>query len=113
MYEAYWKKVGPKCSVMMSGSQSMSYFGDGKTLCWYMDQKLEEEIRRLHKVAGNAVVEGRHVVVGTGSSQLIMAALFAVAETLNLPHPADVVSAAPYYSVIKLNRRFDFCEFLE
>ncbi|XP_057774583.1 tryptophan aminotransferase-related protein 1-like [Salvia miltiorrhiza] len=98
MYESYWEKVGQKCSVTMSGFQSLSYFGNGKTLCWFMEQKLEDEIRKLHKVAGNAVVEGRHIVVGTGSSQLILAALYALADTLNLPNPVDVVSAAPYYS---------------
>ncbi|KAH6809599.1 hypothetical protein C2S51_027382 [Perilla frutescens var. frutescens] len=98
MYESYWKKVGHKCSVTMSGFESLSYFGDAKSVCWFMEKKLEEEIKKLHKVAGNAVVEGRHVVVGTGSSQLILAALYALSDRLNLPHPVDVVSAAPYYS---------------
>lgn len=108
MYESYWKKVGQRCNVTMSGFQSLSYFGDGKTLCWFMEQKLEDEIRKLHKVAGNAVVDGRHVVVGTGSSQLILAALYALADTLNLTNPVDVVSAAPYYSVIFAKFAFDF-----
>lgn len=98
MYESYWKEVGHKCSVTMSGFQSLSYFGDAKTLCWFMEQKLEDEIKKLHKVAGNAVVEGRHIVVGTGSSQLILAALYALSDHLNLPDPIDVVSASPYYS---------------
>lgn len=102
MYECYWKEVGQKCSVTMTGFQSLSYFGDGNTLCWYMERKLEEEIKKLHSVAGNAVVEGRHIVVGTGSSQLIMAALYALSDTLNLPNPVDVVAAAPYYSVLEL-----------
>lgn len=99
MYEEYWKKAGQRCSVTMSGFQSLSYFGDGKTLCWFMEKKLEDEIRKLHKVAGNAVVDGKHIVVGTGSSQLILAALYALAYTLDIPNPVDVISAAPYYSV--------------
>ncbi|XP_047963574.1 L-tryptophan--pyruvate aminotransferase 1-like [Salvia hispanica] len=98
MYEEYWKKAGQRCSVTMSGFQSLSYFGDGKTLCWFMEKKLEDEIRKLHKVAGNAVVDGKHIVVGTGSSQLILAALYALAYTLDIPNPVDVISAAPYYS---------------
>ncbi|KAL0336113.1 UNVERIFIED_CONTAM: Tryptophan aminotransferase-related protein 2 [Sesamum radiatum] len=73
-------------------------FANKKNLCWFLEPKLEEEIKRLHKIVGNAIVENRHIVVGTGSSQLILAALYALSDPLNEPNPISVVSAAPYYS---------------
>ncbi|XP_012847991.1 PREDICTED: tryptophan aminotransferase-related protein 2-like [Erythranthe guttata] len=54
--------------------------------------------RLIYEVVGNAVVENRHVVVGTGSSQLILAAMYALSDPLNDPNPVSVVSASPYYS---------------
>lgn len=98
MFESYWRKMGDKCRVVIEGYESLSYFADVKNLCWYMVSKLEEEIRRLHHTVGNAVVEDHHVVVGTGSSQLIQAALYALSPP-DQPHPNSVVSAVPYYSV--------------
>ncbi|KAG2399198.1 Tryptophan aminotransferase-related protein [Vigna angularis] len=55
------------------------------------------EVVRLHTVVGNAVTEGRHIVVGTGSSQLFLAALYALSPT-DAPEPISVVCASPYYS---------------
>ncbi|KAL0364191.1 UNVERIFIED_CONTAM: Tryptophan aminotransferase-related protein 2 [Sesamum angustifolium] len=99
MYESYWKVVGQKyTSITIPGFQSLSYFANKKNLCWFLEPKLEEEIKRLHKIVGNAIVENRHIVVGTGSSQLILAALYALSDPLNEPNPISVVSAAPYYS---------------
>lgn len=100
MFEAYWEKMRERSAITLAGSDSLSYFSKTKNMCWYLEPKLEEEIRRLHTVVGNAVVEDHYIVVGTGSSQLIQAALYA----LSLPasaadHPITVVCAAPYYSV--------------
>lgn len=99
MYESYWKNVGSKCTVTIPAYQSLSYFANAKNLCWFLEPKLEEEIKMLHNVVGNAVVQDHYIVVGTGSSQLIMAALYALCDSLNEPNPISVVSAAPYYSV--------------
>ena len=63
-----------------------------------MEPEFASEVVRLHKVVGNAVTEGRHIVVGTGSSQLFLAALYALSPP-DAPQPISVVSAAPYYSV--------------
>ncbi|KAH6825303.1 tryptophan aminotransferase related 1 [Perilla frutescens var. hirtella] len=98
MFEAFWKKVGEDLKTTIYGWQSLSYFANGKSCCWFMEPKLEQEIKILHNLVGNAVVEDRHVVVGNGSSQLIQAALYALAEPLNLPNPVSVVSATPFYS---------------
>ncbi|XP_073315934.1 tryptophan aminotransferase-related protein 2-like [Primulina huaijiensis] len=98
MYESYWKNVGSKCTVTIPAYQSLSYFANAKNLCWFLEPTLEEEIKMLHNVVGNAIVQDHYIVVGTGSSQLIQAALYALCDSLNEPNPISVVSAAPYYS---------------
>ncbi|XP_042018868.1 tryptophan aminotransferase-related protein 1-like [Salvia splendens] len=98
MYEAYWKSIGEDFKITISASEALSYFANPKSFCWFMLPKLEQEIRNLHNVVGNAVVEGRHIVVGNGSSQLIQAALYALAEPLDPSSPISVMSAAPFYS---------------
>ncbi|XP_057496839.1 L-tryptophan--pyruvate aminotransferase 1-like [Actinidia eriantha] len=97
LFQPYWSKVGDKCTITISGCQSLSYFANTKNLCWFLEQDLEEEIKRLHRVVGNAAVEDHHVVVGTGSTHLIHAALFALCSP-DRSEPTSVVCAAPYYS---------------
>ncbi|XP_071928296.1 L-tryptophan--pyruvate aminotransferase 1-like [Coffea arabica] len=96
-YETYWSKVGERSTITFTGDQSLSYFANAKNLCWFLEPKLEEEIRRLHHVVGNAKVDDHFIIVGNGSSQLIQAALYAVSPS-DQPQPTSVVSAAPYYS---------------
>ncbi|KAJ1377430.1 Pyridoxal phosphate-dependent transferase, major domain [Sesbania bispinosa] len=97
MYERYWRRMGEKTTIIIPGWQSTSYFSDVTNICWFMEPEFEKEVVRLHRVVGNAVTEGRHVVVGTGSSQLILAALYALSSPES-DEPISVVSAAPYYS---------------
>lgn len=63
-----------------------------------MEPELVSAVTRIHKVVSNAITEGRHIVVGTGSSQLYQAALFALSPP-DASGPMNVVSAAPFYSV--------------
>lgn len=98
MYEKYWKQMGERTTIVIPGWQSMSYFSDVKNLCWFLEPEFGKQVVRLHKVVGNAETDGRHIVVGTGSSQLYLAALFALSPA-NASQPMSVVSAAPYYSV--------------
>lgn len=86
-------------NITIPCNASLSYFADASKMCWFMMPKLEEEIKNLHQVVGNAVIEGRHIVVGTGSSQLIQAALYALTDSLVKSDPISIVAAAPYYSV--------------
>ncbi|XP_015882478.3 tryptophan aminotransferase-related protein 2 isoform X1 [Ziziphus jujuba] len=97
MYEKYWKQMGERTTIVIPGWQSMSYFSDVKNLCWFLEPEFGKQVVRLHKVVGNAETDGRHIVVGTGSSQLYLAALFALSPA-NASQPMSVVSAAPYYS---------------
>ncbi|KAL4397409.1 hypothetical protein HN51_001914 [Arachis hypogaea] len=98
MYERYWRKRGEKTSITIAGWESMSYFSQGENICWFMEPELAEEVVRLHNLVGNAVTQGRHIVVGTGSSQLFLAALYALSPTHHSHQPITIVSALPYYS---------------
>ncbi|XP_019052363.1 PREDICTED: tryptophan aminotransferase-related protein 2 isoform X2 [Nelumbo nucifera] len=97
MFEPYWQKMGDKCTVVISGWQSLSYFSDITNLCWFLEPELVEEIRRLHHLVANAEIEGHYIVVGTGSTQLFQAALYALSSP-DSAEPINVVSAVPYYS---------------
>ncbi|XP_076945425.1 L-tryptophan--pyruvate aminotransferase 1-like [Bidens hawaiensis] len=97
MYETFWKKLGDECTVVIKGYESLSYFSNPKNPCWFLEPKLEDSIKCLHDAVGNAVTEGYSIVVGTGSSQLLQAVLYAVTSH-DQPSQINVVAAAPYYS---------------
>ncbi|KAG5230199.1 tryptophan aminotransferase-related protein [Salix suchowensis] len=78
MYERYWQQTGDKSTILIPGWQSMSYFSDAESLCWFLEPEFAKEIIRLHKMVGNAVTEDRYIVVGTGSTQLYQAVLYAL-----------------------------------
>ncbi|KAK9934608.1 hypothetical protein M0R45_021745 [Rubus argutus] len=85
VFEPYWKKMGDKCTMVISGSQWMSYISDFNNTCWFLEPELEGAVRRLHRTVGNAVVDDdRHIVVGTGSTQLYQAALYALTSPVDL-----------------------------
>ncbi|XP_010249315.1 PREDICTED: tryptophan aminotransferase-related protein 2-like [Nelumbo nucifera] len=97
MSEPYWQKMGDKCTVVISVWQWLSYVSDITNLCWFLESELAEEIRRLHHLVANTETEGRYIVVGTGSTQLFQAALYALSSP-DSAEPINVVSAVPYYS---------------
>ncbi|PKA63905.1 Tryptophan aminotransferase-related protein 2 [Apostasia shenzhenica] len=104
MYEKFWLEAGDAAALIIPGSQAISYFSDVTNLCWFLEPELGGEIRRLHRLVGNAAADdGRHIVVGTGSSQLFQAALFALSTSPEITavaagRPIPVVSSVPYYS---------------
>ncbi|RVW52939.1 Tryptophan aminotransferase-related protein 2 [Vitis vinifera] len=97
MYERFWQQMGDITTIVISGWQSMSYFSDVKNLCWFLEPEFAKQIIRLHKIVGNAVTDNYYIVVGTGSTQLFQAALYALSPP-NASEPMSVVSAAPFYS---------------
>ncbi|CAH9077828.1 unnamed protein product, partial [Cuscuta epithymum] len=101
MFVPYWEKMSEGSTINFPGSQSLSYFSETKSVCWFLEPKLEEEIRRLHRTVGNAAVgEEDCIVVGSGSSQLIQAALYALSAP-DSDQTLSVVCACPYYSSTK------------
>ncbi|KAM3410134.1 hypothetical protein ACQJBY_002389 [Aegilops geniculata] len=97
MFEAFWRETGDAAELVIPGWQTMSYFSDVSNVCWFMEPDFDEQVRRLHRTVGNAAVDGYHVLVGTGSTQLLMAALYALSPA-DAVEPTSVVSTAPYYS---------------
>ncbi|KAK1425890.1 hypothetical protein QVD17_21252 [Tagetes erecta] len=98
MYESFWRKMGDECTFVIKGYESLSYFSNPKNpACWFLEPKLEDSIKALHGAVGNAVTDGYSIVVGTGSSQLLHAVLYAVTSP-DQPNQTSVVAAAPYYS---------------
>lgn len=97
MFEEFWFRHEVSSITVILGYQRMSYFAQSKHV-WFMENELELQIRALHEVVGNAVTEGRHIVVGTGSTQLFQATLYALTSP-DQPKPTNIVSAAPFYSV--------------
>ncbi|GKV14560.1 hypothetical protein SLEP1_g25416 [Rubroshorea leprosula] len=98
IFETYWRNQGEKCTLVISGSDVMSYFSNTGNICWFLEPKLDNAIRNVHRLVGNAMANDRHILVGTGSTQLFQAALFALTSP-DADEPISVVSAAPYYSV--------------
>lgn len=98
MYEEFWRREGDSASILIPAWQTMSYFSNLGGICCFLEPGLEREVRRLHRLVGNAVVDGYHVIVGTGSTQLFQAVLYAISPASD-GTPIDVVSPAPYYSV--------------
>lgn len=96
MFEEFWFRNAANTITVILGYQRMSYFAQSKHV-WFMENELEVQIRELHRVVGNAVTEGRHIVVGTGSTQLFQATLYALTSS-DQSKPTNIVSAAPFYS---------------
>ncbi|XP_027362831.1 L-tryptophan--pyruvate aminotransferase 1-like [Abrus precatorius] len=96
VFGSYWRKKSEECTVVIKGCELMSYLSDPSNVCWYMLGELRDAIKRLHNVVGNAVTQDKHIVVGTGATQLFQAALFALSS--EAPQPINVVAAAPFYS---------------
>nr|AAM69848.1 putative alliin lyase [Aegilops tauschii] len=97
MYEAFWREAGERAAAVIPGWWGVSYFSNAGGLCWYLEPELEREVRRVHRLVGNAMADGYHLVVGTGTTQLFQAAMYALAPT-STDRPVGVVSPAPYYS---------------
>lgn len=100
MFEAFWRETGDAAEIVIPGWQTMSYFSDVSNVCWFLEPGFDQQVRRLHRTVGNAAVDGYHVLVGTGSTQLFMAALYALSppKADGAGEPMSVVSTAPYYS---------------
>ncbi|KAL0440522.1 UNVERIFIED_CONTAM: Tryptophan aminotransferase-related protein 4 [Sesamum latifolium] len=91
--EPFWMQNPAGSAVLISGWHRMSYVFPGSS---FVSQELENHIRRVHSIAKNAVTEGKYIVFGTGSTQLLSAAVFAL--SMNLSSPAKIVAQAPYYA---------------
>ena len=97
LFEDYWVEH-PEAEITILPSDHVGYDRQ--------HPRLERSIRALHDLVGNAVERDRHIVVGIGSTELISAALFALAADANGAdtddgdggEPATVWAAPPFYA---------------
>ncbi|KAL0440385.1 UNVERIFIED_CONTAM: Tryptophan aminotransferase-related protein 4 [Sesamum latifolium] len=90
--EPFWMKNSGRSTVVIPGWHRMSYdYSDNS----YISQELEKNIRKLHAITKNAVTDGRYIVFGAGSTQLLNAAVYAL--SMNMSSPAKVVAEKPFY----------------
>ncbi|KAL8506776.1 hypothetical protein ACS0TY_017608 [Phlomoides rotata] len=96
--EPFWMKRARSSAIVISGWHRMSYnFPDQS----YISKRLENRIRRLHSIAKNAVTEGKYLIFGAGSSQLLTAAVFALSINNNSSSPVRIAAQPPFYPVYK------------
>lgn len=93
IFEDYWV-MHPEPEIRVRASDHIGYVKRQSVM-------LEDLIRKLHAMAGNAITEGRRIVIGHGSSQLLHAALFAMSDR-DAPEPVVVYSEAPYYNAYRI-----------
>lgn len=85
-------------AVVIPGWYRMGYLPrDGAKS--FMTDGLLEAIKGLHATAGNAVTEGRFIVPGTGSMQLINAVVHSLA-LQDDGRVSPVVAKSPFYGVL-------------
>uniref|UniRef100_A0A0E0C724 Alliinase C-terminal domain-containing protein n=1 Tax=Oryza meridionalis TaxID=40149 RepID=A0A0E0C724_9ORYZ len=98
--EPYWKRHAAASAVVFSGWHRLSYITtDGH----FKSVELDSQIRRLHRAVGNAVVDDKYLVFGTGSTHLINALVYALSPEGNnaASPPASVVATVPYFAMYK------------
>ncbi|OMO73452.1 EGF-like, alliinase, partial [Corchorus capsularis] len=102
--EPFWVKHAASSTIVVPGWHRMSYeYNDGSLIL----KELDTQIRKLHSVIGNAVTEGRFIIFGVGSTQLLHAAVHALSTTTSdSSSPSRVVASAPYYPVYREQTEF-------
>ncbi|CAL9020431.1 unnamed protein product [Prunus brigantina] len=103
--EPFWMQHAAQSALLVAGWHRMGYsFPDGS----YISAELEGHIRKLHATVGNAATQGRYIVFGAGSTQLLNAAVHALSSdnSSNSSSPASVVATIPYYRLYKTQTEF-------
>lgn len=95
--EPFWKQNAASSAVLVAGWHRMSYNYEEKIT---MSKSLENLIRKLHSLVGNAVTDKRCIIFGSGSTQVISAAVHALSPP-NSSSPERVVASIPYYGLYK------------
>ncbi|KAH7525073.1 hypothetical protein FEM48_Zijuj06G0186400 [Ziziphus jujuba var. spinosa] len=88
-------------AVLVSGWHRMGYryINNDEFL---MSKELENQIRKLHGMVGNAVTSGRYILFGAGSTQLLNAAVHALSLHHNASSPpTPVLASIPFYALYK------------
>ncbi|XP_024970999.1 tryptophan aminotransferase-related protein 3-like [Cynara cardunculus var. scolymus] len=100
--EPFWMQHPTNSAILVSGWHRMSYGYNDKS---YMSVELENYIRKLHSIVGNAITEDRYIVFGIGSSQLLNAAVYALSSETS-SSPSNVVASIPFYPMYRTQTVF-------
>ncbi|KAL8172393.1 hypothetical protein V2J09_024197 [Rumex salicifolius] len=98
--EPFWRNHASSSAVVVSGWHRMGYTFDGNSL---VSLQLQNHILKVHAVAGNAVTNGKFIVFGPGSTELLNAAVHALSSLMisNQSSPVKVVASFPYYPIYR------------
>ncbi|KAH6826861.1 Pyridoxal phosphate transferases superfamily protein [Perilla frutescens var. hirtella] len=99
--EPFWMQHASSSAVVVAGWHRMSYSFPDQTS---ISRELDNHIRRVHTIATNAITDGKYIVFGGGSTQLLNAAVYAL--SMNLSSPASVVAAVPSYPLYETQTDF-------
>ncbi|KAL1219689.1 Tryptophan aminotransferase-related protein 4 [Cardamine amara subsp. amara] len=99
--EPFWMRQAERSAVLVSGWHRMSYLYQDGT---YVSRELERVIRKLHSVVGNAVTDNRFIIFGSGSTQLLAAAVHAL--SLTNSSPTSLLTSVPCYAMYKDQAEF-------
>ncbi|GLJ26926.1 hypothetical protein SUGI_0527030 [Cryptomeria japonica] len=94
--EPFWIANAEAGATVVPAWYRMSYDVNNALEYSATSPELEKQIRALHEMVGNAVTKGRYIVLGTGSTQLINAAVYSLSQA-HARNPSKVVAAIPYY----------------
>ncbi|PRQ24596.1 putative alliin lyase [Rosa chinensis] len=107
--EPFWMQHASESAILVAGWHRMGYtFSDYA----YISQELERLIRKVHDIAGNAVTQGRYIVIGAGSTHLLNAAVkalsFSSTSSFNSSSssPASVVVSIPFYALYEAQTEY-------
>ncbi|KAJ9546041.1 hypothetical protein OSB04_025748 [Centaurea solstitialis] len=101
--EPFWMQHATNSAILISGWHRMSYRYDDNP---FMSTQLENYIRKMHSIVGNAITEGRYIVFGIGSSQLLSAAVYALSSQNSSSLPSNVLASVPFYPMYKTQTVF-------
>ncbi|TKY46074.1 Tryptophan aminotransferase-related protein 4 [Spatholobus suberectus] len=92
--EPFWMQHAASSAILVSGWHRMDYtYTDGS----YISKLLVKHIQKIHDIVGNAVTNGRFIVFGAGSTQLLSASVHDLSANSSLLSPAKVVATTPYF----------------
>jgi len=72
----------------------------------YLSQFLVDHIQKLHGIVGNATTEGKFFVFGSGLTQLLNAAVYALPPDTSVLSLAKVLATQPLYPVYRTQSHF-------
>ena len=104
MFEEYWMRHTSDAMLTVPPADHLSYTGRSY-------RRLKKAIRAMHSMVGNAKTDAKHIVVASGSTMLLPAALYALSDDIDgdLSRYLDINANAsfavwakkPYYMLIR------------